>query len=633
MAFNSHKLISVIEGAGKGGDTLSQGRPAMVTVFLGILLLFVRLSVAADTSQEAWTQDWEVAPGFSVSQDAAGFHLPSAIAFVPHPGSRPDDPLYFVTELRGKIKVVTNNRAVHTFADLSADAYDLTPLEELPSGQGQWGLAGICLEPKHGYVFVTFLYRDARGVMRNNIMRYQSTATTFSLQPTSQVAFTEVFSPYESGITHQIGHCEVHNELLYVGVGEAWKPIPMQHLNTMYGKIFRMTLDGRPVVDNPFYQDDDVTKAQNFVWAYGLRNPFALKVVDNRLFVAANGPNVDRFLEVTRGGNYFWDGTDISIATNAKFVWVPSLGPVQMDYSPTGSEVFPAEYGGTFFVSLTGGGEMRLPEGMQKKPGIYMLQYDLQESQLYNVPKYFLRYRGHDLLYVTGLAFGPDGLYFSLLYADKHDKARILKVTYHPGERSHPDVLQIDNPARLILTKGCIGCHTLDDQWDLGGTVGPPLVRGGELVQRLLARLNSAAYTESVKHLGPSPAGARFSFENARQEVLASTGVAKVKTWMKYFLQEPGFDKSYVPQMPALGLQEGEAMLLANYLAGETKQPAARKLLSFFPEPPYGRRVLAFSLLAGMVIGGGVYGALTLSWRRFRQHPESVARPTNRSAD
>jgi hypothetical protein len=116
MAFNPYKLISAIEGTCEFGDQLSQERPAMVTVFLGILLIFMRLAVAADTSQEAWTEDWEVAPGFSISQDSEGFHLPSAIAFVPEPGSRPDDPLYFVTELRGKIKVVTNNRAVHTFA-------------------------------------------------------------------------------------------------------------------------------------------------------------------------------------------------------------------------------------------------------------------------------------------------------------------------------------------------------------------------------------------------------------------------------------------------------------------------------------------------------------------------------------
>ena len=609
----------------------------MVTVFLGILLIFMRLAVAADTSQEAWTEDWEVAPGFSISQDSEGFHLPSAIAFVPEPGSRPDDPLYFVTELRGKIKVVTNNRAVHTFADLSADSYNLTPQKELPAGQGQWGLAGICLEPKRGYVFVTFLQRDSQGVMRNNIVRYQSTATTFSLQPTAQLAFTEVFLPYEGGITHQIGSCEVHNDLLYVGVGEAWKPIQMQHINTMYGKIFRMTLDGRPVVDNPFYQDDDLTKAQNFVWAYGLRNPFSLRIVDNRLFVADNGLNLDRFLEITRGDNYFWDGTDVSIATNAKFVWAPSLGPVQMDYYPTDSEVFPAEYAGTFFVALTGGGELQQSGGMRRKPGIYMLQYGLKENKLHNVPKYFLRYRGNDEQHVTGLAFGPDGLYFSPLYPDEHGKTMILKVTYHSGNSAHPKLVQLDNPSLLILTKGCVGCHTVDNQWDLGGTVGPPLMRGDDLVDRLLTRLDSAAYTESVKQLGPSPAGAKFSFEKARQEVLASKGVTKVKTWMKYFLQEPGFDKGYVPQMPALGLQEEEAMLIANYLAGETQKPASQKLFGLFPEPPYGRKFLALCLLAGMMIGGGVCGALMLPWRRVWQRPEAeeeeVAVSTSRSFD
>ena len=75
-----------------------------------------------------------------------------------------------MTELRGKIKVVTNNRAVHTFADLSAGSYSFIPQKELPSGLGEGGLVSICLEPKHGYVFGTFLYLDSQGVMRNTII-------------------------------------------------------------------------------------------------------------------------------------------------------------------------------------------------------------------------------------------------------------------------------------------------------------------------------------------------------------------------------------------------------------------------------------------------------------------------------
>jgi hypothetical protein len=43
-----------------------------------------------------------VPEGFSISIDTEGYHYPTAIAFVPTPGNDPKDPLYFVTELRGR---------------------------------------------------------------------------------------------------------------------------------------------------------------------------------------------------------------------------------------------------------------------------------------------------------------------------------------------------------------------------------------------------------------------------------------------------------------------------------------------------------------------------------------------------
>ena len=65
-----------------------------------------------------------------------------------------------------------------------------------------------------------------------------------------------------------------------------------------------MTLDGKPVSTNPFYLDEDIGKARNFVWAMGLRNPFGLKLVGDRMFVTDNGISIDRFLEVRKGANY-----------------------------------------------------------------------------------------------------------------------------------------------------------------------------------------------------------------------------------------------------------------------------------------------------------------------------------------
>ena len=46
-------------------------------------------------------------PGYVVEVVAEGFRLPVNIAFVPEPGPAPDDPLFYVTELYGTIRVVS----------------------------------------------------------------------------------------------------------------------------------------------------------------------------------------------------------------------------------------------------------------------------------------------------------------------------------------------------------------------------------------------------------------------------------------------------------------------------------------------------------------------------------------------
>ncbi|HJX88208.1 MAG TPA: hypothetical protein VJ277_11660, partial [Gemmatimonadales bacterium] len=63
-----------------------------------------------------YRSDWALAEGFTLRRDAQGFRFPTAIAFVPRPGPGPKDPLYFVTEIGGTIKVVTNDRTVSNFA-------------------------------------------------------------------------------------------------------------------------------------------------------------------------------------------------------------------------------------------------------------------------------------------------------------------------------------------------------------------------------------------------------------------------------------------------------------------------------------------------------------------------------------
>lgn len=583
---------------------------------LSVSLAFTPLAMSQEGSFD-WKSDWAAAEGFALDIDTEGYHFPTAIAFVPNPGPGPKDPLYFVTELRGTLKVITNDRTVQVFAEDFAPKF--TPKEELPSGYGQGGLVGLCLDPAHGYVFVTFLYQDENQILRNGLVRFQAEPGAFSLQPTEQFDILEPFLPYEAGLAHAIGPCQVQDDTIYVSVGESWQPRQTQNLDAMHGKIIRMTLDGKPAPDNPFYEDDDVAKARNYVWAYGFRNPFGLKLVSDRLFAADNGPNVDRFVEVYEAQNYLYDGSDNSIATNSDYVIVPALGPVQMDYYPEASELFPEDYRNLFYLALSGN------FARDKMPGIMTFEYGFEDNRLLSVPKNFLKYRGKQDQMVTGLAFGPDGLYFAPIYPNESGQSYVAKISYDPERGSTMPIIATSDPFELMQEKSCIGCHSLKNIGGYGGTAGPDLTPNA-LVKRLDERLNSEGYEQSLQEIDQVDHEPQSLYRAARQEVLAAHGQDRVRLWIKYRIQEPRFDNLY-SQMPNLGVTDQEAEIMANYLTEVKPESRLRNVLNTLIPPPITYTRLALFTLAGFIAGAIT---LVLVWfvvSRFKRNSRPAKRP------
>ena len=146
-----------------------------IIVAMVVIATIVAISLAVTRPPPAtsgWKSNWAVEPGFAITIDARGFRFPTSIAFIPNPGDSPKDPLYFVTELRGKIKVVTNDRSVFTFAE---DFFTLRPKKgETRVIEQEIGMAGICLVPEKGFLFVTFSYHDSNDILRNNIVRFHN---------------------------------------------------------------------------------------------------------------------------------------------------------------------------------------------------------------------------------------------------------------------------------------------------------------------------------------------------------------------------------------------------------------------------------------------------------------------------
>lgn len=551
-----------------------------------------------------WRSDWTIADGYTIVKDTTGYSLPSTIAFVPNPGPNPKDPLYFVTELRGKLKVVTNDRSVYTFVE---NFQKFTPEEELPSGRGQGGMAGICLDPTNGYIFVTFLYNDERGTLRNNMVRYSTTPGTFGLQPDSELAFTDTFKNYESGLAHHIGPCQVVGDELFVGIGEAWQPHLAQDPNEMVGKIFRMTLDGKPLADNPFYEDDDITKAVNYVWALGLRNPYSMQIIDGEVFVADNGLGTDRFVKVERGENYLWDGVETSLHLRASYVWTPSLGPTQLQYLPADSTLLSEDLRGRFFLGMTGA------VSRKKWPGIMQFPVDLATGEVNAVPEYFLSWRSPDDQMVVGLAFGPDGLYFAPIYPNKDGETPVYKIIPDPSNSYPFKTSQSDNATVLIREKGCLGCHRIGDDGGFGGTAGPALDRE-LLVARVQARLENDLYRQSLADLDQLSEEPWASTRDLRAAVLSATGDEAVRLWIEAQIHEPRWHIR-ASQMPNMDVSRQEAAVITAELLKEPDE--ASGLMALLPRQLRGRTPWA-TFAGGLVLGAGAFGATLFLRDRLR---------------
>ena len=115
-----------------------------------------------------------------------------------------------------------------------------------------------------------------------------------------------------------------------------------QRLNTLWGKIHRMNLDGTIPADNPLLPGQTV---RSTIFSYGHRNPqgMAFEPTSNRLFVNEHGPSGGCELNrVQAGENFGWplystgvnyDGTTISNGHNAPGIvaplksWTPAFAP------------------------------------------------------------------------------------------------------------------------------------------------------------------------------------------------------------------------------------------------------------------------------------------------------------------
>ena len=369
-------------------------------------------------------------PGYKVELVATNFQLPVNLAFVPNPTGHPDEPLFYVTELYGTIKVVTGDGTVQNYA---TNLLNYNPGGVFP-GSGEQGLAGIVVDPASGDVFADMLY-DSGGNHYPKVVRFHSNNGGLTAATQTNIL---VMAGETQGQSHQISNLSFGPDgKLYVHMGDGFDQTRGQNTNSFRGKILRLNLDGSPAADNPFYNAANGVTATDYIFAYGLRNPFggAWRAADTNHYEVENGPSWDRFAKIVRGRNYLYDGSDTSMTNFALYNWIPATGPVNLAFVQ--SEVFnasgfPPDKLGHAFVSESGGTYASGPQNNGKRITEFVL--DANGNRL-SGPTKLVEYNGTGKSTVVGLAAGPDGLYFTDLYKENdtvatNRGANVLRVRF-----------------------------------------------------------------------------------------------------------------------------------------------------------------------------------------------------------
>ncbi len=357
-------------------------------------------------------------PELQIDRVASGFQLPVNIAFVPNPAEESSAPHYYVVELYGSIRVVNRAGSVGIFAE---NMLNFDPTGPFP-GSGEIGLAGCVIDPASGDLFATMPFaaidnRPELGIF-SKVERLRSIDGGRTLHERTTIL---ELRDQETAPSHQISNITIGPDgFLYVHVGDGFEIVDARNIDSYLGKILRIDFEGRPAPDNPFYDESDGISARDFVWAYGLRNPFggAWRVSTGQHFFVENGSTVDRFALAVRGRDYLWDGSEDSTRNFALHNWFPAHAPVNIAFiesSQFGGSGFPAEYQGKAYVTESGPTWAEGPQSLGKR----VVQFDVADDGLTaSEPRTLVEYVGVGRATAVALAAGPDGLYFSDLYKD-----------------------------------------------------------------------------------------------------------------------------------------------------------------------------------------------------------------------
>lgn len=239
-----------------------------------------------------------------------------------------------------------------------------------PGGEG--GLLGIAVHENHLYAYFTT-------AEDNRIERYGLNGEPGSL---SLGSAEPILDGIPAATTHNGGRIAFGPDgLLYATTGDADDTSLSQDLDSLAGKILRMTPDGEVADDNPF---DD-----SYVYSYGHRNPQGIAWdEDGTMYSSEFGQDTwDELNIIEPGGNYGWpqvegigdddnddyidpvqqwepaEASPSGIAVAGDSIWIANLRgsrliEVPLDDLGSSTEHLVDDHGRLRDVTLTPGGEL-----------------------------------------------------------------------------------------------------------------------------------------------------------------------------------------------------------------------------------------------------------------------------------
>ena len=201
-----------------------------------------------------------------VEEVVSGLEVPWGIAFVPS-----GDML--VTERAGRVRLVRGGELQPS----GIAAVNTT-------GSAEGGLLGIALHPDFANNRFFYLYYTAlkNGTPVNRVERWQLSTGGAAASLDRLILDDIPVAQFHNGGRIRFGP----DGMLYVGTGDARSPETSQNINSLAGKILRLTPDGEVPADNPI--------SGNPTYIYGIRNTQGFDWFNaSTLWVTDHGPSGD----------------------------------------------------------------------------------------------------------------------------------------------------------------------------------------------------------------------------------------------------------------------------------------------------------------------------------------------------